>query len=181
MHLVFLSILSLMTFANPSQAAANPTYLCNGKPLEPRSLVRIGYAFAKDARRVCYFNRELKGLNPRALKIRRGGVSTDGKRVFVHYQEVQGADPMTLKYVGYRYYRDARRVYYREASGLRTLDGMDPASFRLHGAYYTSDKSGVYWNGFRVPAADRRTFRVTSLHGAKDRYRVFRKGVSTDP
>lgn len=174
-------VLALLTYLTPSRALGESPYFCSGHTLDPQSYMRIGYAFTKDQNRVCYFSRELKGLNPDRLKVRRGGIATDGQRVFVHDQEAKGADPVSLEYVGYRYYRDAQRVFVRESSGLRALEGIDPATFELHGAYYTSDKSGVYWNGFRVLAADRRTFRVTSLHGAKDQYRTFRKGVSVGP
>jgi hypothetical protein len=175
-----LAIAFMFTAVSP-QAASGIAYICSGKPLEPQTLVRIDYAFAKDTRRVCYFDRELKGLNPNRLKVRKGGIATDGTRVFVHSRETHGTDPATLEYVGYRYYRDAWRVYLRDGADLRIIDGIDPQTFRLHGAYYTSDKSGVFWNGFRVLAADRRTFRVTSLHGAKDQYRTFLKGVSVGP
>lgn len=142
--------------------------------------IKDEYFFSEN--KVYYRGREMKGVDPKTIKILSNGVSKDGNNVY--FEERLFEKTEKFYNIGKNYFRDNENiyvVYYSDLLQLQALypyniekvEGIDISTVKVIGENYLKDKNGIYFIGTEISESDKESFRVINNMFSKDKNNVY--------
>ena len=112
------------------------------------------YVFTKDGRTVHVNGNPVAGADPASFRVLQGAYAQDGQHVF-YFKDAE-ADAASFKPLDGPYARDAGHVYWMG----KTIDGADPATFRVLNAAFecSADRVRAYYQQSVIADAIPSTF-----------------------
>ncbi len=143
--------------------------------------IKDEYFFSKD--KVYYRGEEIKGADPKTIKLLSNGVSKDGENIY--FENRMYGTGKNFRNIGENYFRDDDGiyvVYYRLLGQLNgypyhfeKMDKIDAETAKVLRKNYIKDKDSIYYIDARIEGADMKSFKVLDEFYSKDKNNVYFK------
>ena len=171
-----------------------------GEPIkgsDGATFVFHGSYLSQDANHVYFRDKIMEGANPNEEYIKgEGGFITLGEQNVWYMHVSMNLNPKTFKEEGHSYYKDNKKVLFRnhtQTIELRVLKDVDAETFIALDAFYEKkskdnderywnasdygkDKKHVYYKGILLPNSDAKTFIFLNDNYTKDKNNVYYEG-----